>query len=480
MVTLGCPKNVVDAEEIAGALQARGHRLDARAHNGDIVVVHTCGFVRDAQEESVNAVLQAVEDKRAGRCRRVVVTGCLAQRFADALRDAIPEVDGFVGTGSTDRAAEVIASVEHAEAPLLQVERRPRHVWQATPTRALSTPPWTAYLKIGEGCGHRCSFCAIPAIRGPHVSKPFEAVLAEARHLAGQGVKELNVVSQDSTQYGYDLGRRSQLAPLLRELARLPGIRWVRALYCYPSRLTLDVIEAIVGTPGVCAYVDLPLQHADEGVLRAMRRPGSGQAYLRLIRRIRRANPDACIRTTFITGFPGETEEAFASLQRFVETAEFDRVGVFAYSTEEGTPAARLPGRPSAKEAERRREALLQMQRDISLDRNRRWVGRELEMLVESVRPLAVSQGRRQGRLLRGRTFRDAPEIDGAVEAAAAWGEPGDFVTVRVERAGPYDLFGRASAPVGRSRAARPSPSISPAADDVTPDGSGFVTIGFM
>jgi ribosomal protein S12 methylthiotransferase len=331
--------------------------------------------------------------------------------------------------------ADVVGDTLVRSEQLLLVPEKPHHRWVDTPGRVLSTRPWTAYLKISEGCDHKCTFCAIPSFRGAHVSKPLERIVEEAEGLARKGVRELNLIAQDSTQYGYDLYKEAMLPALLKALSGIDGVHWIRLFYCYPSRVNARIIETIASTPRVCQYIDMPLQHADDDVLRAMRRPLSGDAYLRILQQFREASPDVAIRTTFIVGFPGETEAQFENLLRFVEKAQFDRAGAFEYSTEEGTPSAELPGRVPMRTKRARKDKLMRLQREISLSRNRAWIGRGIEVLVESTEakngePRAI-----------GRSFRDAPEIDGQVVITGCGAAPGSFVRTRVTAAQPYDLI---------------------------------------
>ncbi len=498
MVNLGCPKNEVDSEEMLGVLSRSGYRIDGHGRTADVVVINTCGFIQSAKQESIDSILEALERKKRGEVGSVVVTGCLAQRYGPELAKEMPEVDAFLGTGQMADVADVVTSVSkngsargrekvkddgfilHPSDFILPkvssfILVKPHHRWLDVPTRIRSTAPWTAYLKISEGCGHRCTFCAIPSFRGAHVSKPLDRILQEAEMLAGQGVKELNLIAQDSTQYGYDLYRKPMLPSLLKQLSQVDGIRWIRLFYCYPSRVNAAVIEAIAGTPKVCQYIDMPLQHADDEILRSMRRPMSGGAYLKLIERFRDASPDVAIRTTFIVGFPGETDAHFATLEAFVEQAQFDRVGVFEYSVEDGTPSAELPNRVPARVKRARMERLMQRQQAISKTRNERWVGREMEVLVEStmddgrwtIDGMAPAADQRDDKTARrvsespkvsdrssivhrpssiiGRTFRDAPEIDGQVLVHAGGNTkatPGEFITARITEAREYDLIG--------------------------------------
>jgi ribosomal protein S12 methylthiotransferase len=300
----------------------------------------------------------------------------------------------------------------------------------------LSTPPWTAYLKIAEGCDHACAFCAIPSIRGPYTSKPLDRVLSEAAELASRGVVELNLIAQDTTRYGADLPGRRDLRVLLRELCEVDGVRWIRVLYAYPDRGLAELAEAMAGLPKVCAYLVVPLQHSDPGILRAMRRPGSGDEYIQTLRRLREALPGLAVRTTLIVGFPGETDGVFEGLVRFVEEAGFDRLGVFEFSPEPGTAAASMPDQIPACTRRARRDRLMRVQQEVSLDRNRAWVGREMDVLVESG---GHCNGRRQA---TGRSFRDGPEVDGSVVIAASAAAPGSFKRVRITDADVYDLRG--------------------------------------
>jgi ribosomal protein S12 methylthiotransferase len=457
MINLGCAKNVVDSEEMLGVLSENGYAIET-GDEADVVVINTCGFIDSAKQESIDVILEALERKKRGEVRKVVVAGCLAQRYSGDLVKELPDVDAFLGTGQMQSIAQVVGDTLVRPGQMLQVAEKPHHRWVDVPTRVRSTAPWTAYLKISEGCDHQCTFCAIPSFRGAHVSKPIERILQEAAMLAAQGVKELNLIAQDSTQYGYDIGGKPLLPTLLRELSQVDGIRWLRLFYCYPSRVNAAVIEAIATTPKVCQYIDMPLQHADDNVLRAMRRPANGRRYMDVLRQFREASPDVAIRTTFIVGFPGETDAQFENLMRFVEEAQFDRVGVFEYSVEDGTPSAELANRVPSRTKRARKDRLMRLQQEISLSRNRAWVGREMEILVESAgsNGLSGAKGSGESGALRGgqpntgqpapggrigRSFRDAPEIDGQVFLQNSNAMPGEFITARVTGARPYDLI---------------------------------------
>lgn len=442
MITLGCAKNRVDAEEVLGELEASGYRV-VNSGVPDVVVINTCGFIEAAKQESIDAILKALERKKQGRVGKVVVAGCLAQRYAAELARELPGVDAIVGTGRPAAVAEAVEDASAGRGSVIRVLRHPRHTWSTSLRRALTTTPWTAYLKISEGCSHPCTFCAIPSMRGPHVSKPFQMVLEEAGRLAKLGVRELVLIGQDTTQYGYDIAGRPLLPDLLEALSRIEGIEWIRLLYCYPSRVHRTLIEAMATIPKVCAYVDMPLQHAAEEVLRAMRRPMNAEAYLRIIADLRRWMPHAALRSTFIVGFPGETRQHFRELEAFLQAAQFDHAGVFEYSREEGTPAAELDGHVSARTKRARRDRLMTLQQDISLKQNQKWIGKNLRVLVEQV---LEGPG---GRIAVGRSFRDAPEVDGRVVVRSTRAVPGEFVWAHVTQAQPYDLIAQEMASAG-------------------------------
>ncbi len=439
LINLGCAKNEVDSEEMLGLLARSGYEVETShtaktvGSDSDVIVINTCAFIDAAKEESINTILEALERKQRGEVKKVIVAGCLVQRYAEELAREMPEVDGFLGTGQMGSITRVVGDSLIRTDQLLEVNAKPHHQWLDAPTRARIGAPWTAYLKISEGCDHACTFCAIPSFRGKHVSKPIERIVAEAEQLAAQGVKELNLIAQDSTQYGYDLYGNMRLPELLRALSPIDGIEWIRLFYCYPSRVNRGVIEAIATTPKVCHYIDMPLQHADNEVLRRMRRPMSYEGYIKLLGDFRAAVPDVAIRTTFIVGFPGETKENFATLERFVEEAQFDRVGVFEYSVEDGTPSAELEPKVPSRMKRTRKNMLMERQKGISLARNQAWIGRELDVLIEGRSGLEAGTA-------TGRSFRDAPEIDGQVYVRRCAVPAGSFVRTRVVEARPYDL----------------------------------------
>jgi ribosomal protein S12 methylthiotransferase len=433
LITLGCAKNEVDSEEIAGVLQRAGYQLDAHTRTPDVIIINTCGFIEPAKQESLQVIRDALREKRAGNTQKVIVAGCLVQRMGDALRQLLPEVDAFVGVGQMARFAEIVNATRQSHQPLTEIQP-PHHRWAEVTTRLRSRTPWSAYLKISEGCDHQCTFCTIPSFRGRHVSKPIERVLEEAHWLAQNGAKEINLIAQDTTQYGYDLYRRFMLPTLLRELAQVEGIRWIRLHYAYPSRVSDALIEAMASLPQVVPYLDVPLQHVNRSILRAMRRPGDGTAYLRLIQRLRDAMPAIAIRTTFIVGFPGETEAAFQELLDFLQQAQLDRVGAFLYSRERGTPAAEMPHQVPFRVKRERYDRLMRAQQPISLARNREWVGKEMTVLIEGYSE--------DGRYAIGRSHRDAPEVDGLVYVRQCNTPPGEFVAVQIEQADVYDLLG--------------------------------------
>jgi ribosomal protein S12 methylthiotransferase len=432
MVSLGCPKNLVDGEVMLGILQRRGHDLVADAGQADVMVVNTCAFIDRAKQESVDAILELAGQKSDGS-KRLVVTGCLAQRYDQDLRREIPEIDATLGTGQVEdilQAVEGMATVTDAEAG------PPTWVYDHLAPRVLTTPPWLAYLKISEGCDYTCSFCIIPTLRGRHRSRPLDDVVAEARALAERGVKELVLVAQDSTRYGLDLGRRDGLADLLRALGRVDGLRWIRVMYAYPATRSDRILDAMAEVDRVVKYVDMPLQHASDSVLARMKRPTGRGNLLGMVERVRARVPGVAFRTSFIVGFPGETEAEFAELLEFTRAAEFDHLGVFTFSDEEGTSSFDLAGRvpPRTKEARRRR--LLAAQKRVSARRHRARVGERLEVLVEGTHPDTDL-------LLRGRLSTQAPDIDGSVIINDGQAAPGEFVPCQVTEAHAYDLVAR-------------------------------------
>ncbi len=444
LITLGCAKNEVDSEEIAGVLQQAGYRLDPHTRTPDVTIINTCGFIEPAKQESLQVIRDALREKRAGNTQKVIVAGCLVQRMGDALRQMLPEVDAFVGVGQMARFAEIVNTARQSRQPITDIQP-PHHRWAEVTTRLRSRTPWSAYLKISEGCDHRCTFCTIPSFRGRHVSKPIERVLDEARWLAQNGAKELNLIAQDTTQYGYDLSRRFMLPQLLHELNQIEGVQWIRIHYAYPSRVSDALIEAMASLPKVVPYLDVPLQHVNRAILRAMRRPGDGATYLRMIERLRAAMPDIALRTTFIVGFPGETEAQFQQLLDFLQEAQLDRVGAFLYSRERGTPAAEMPDQVPFRVKRERYDRLMRAQQPISLARNRAWVGKAITVLIEGYTE--------EGRYAIGRTHRDAPDVDGLVYVRDCTAPPGEFVAVQIERADVYDLFGTLSGILSPSEA---------------------------
>ncbi|MHB8383767.1 MAG: 30S ribosomal protein S12 methylthiotransferase RimO [Candidatus Binataceae bacterium] len=439
LLTLGCPKNLADSELMLGALTQAGFEITLDPEDAQILVVNTCAFIEAAKKESLDAILEAAEVKHRGAGKRLVVAGCLSQRYSEELREKLPEVDVFVGTGNFLDLPELLRRTESPEARAMPYPGAAHLLPRSTAPRVKTGNFFTSYLKISEGCNHTCAFCIIPKIRGRHESRPVDDLVAEARALADGGVRELNLIAQDLTAYGRDLGsdlgHPASLAGLLRELSTVENLHWIRLLYCYPNFVTDELLGAIAELPKMVKYIDIPLQHADDAMLRAMRRERSGAALHKLLGRVRARIPGVVLRTSFIVGFPGETDAAFGRLVDFVREIEFDRVGVFTYSREENTAAFDLPGQLPERVKRERRAALMEIQAEISLKKNRDLVGREMEILVEGPLPGRATR-------LRGRTSGQAPDIDGSVFLKGD-AEPGEFVRARIEKALSYDLHAR-------------------------------------
>jgi ribosomal protein S12 methylthiotransferase len=440
-ISLGCPKNLVDSEVMMGRLKQAGYEITSDESEAETLVVNTCGFIDSAKRESIDAILEAARMKSEGKCQRLVVAGCLVERYRDELRAEIPEVDAFIGTNQIDEITTAAdARVNTRSLPVVTIgNQSATYLYDESTPRVLATPKHFAYVKIAEGCDRPCAFCFIPQMRGHFRSRRFGSVIAEARSLVEQGVKELVLVAQDSSRYGEDLDMQDGLAHLLRELARLDGVEWVRVMYAYPTHVSDAFLDVMASEPKACKYLDMPLQHASQKVLKLMRRGGNRESLERLIARVRERVPGVAVRTTFITGFPGETEEDFEELLKFIRNVEFDRVGVFAYSDEEGTPAYLLPDKIDAKTAERRRSALMKEQRKISRRRNRARVGSTVRILFEGA-------SAETDLLWQGRSETQAPDIDGCVlinDAPEGFvPQPGDFVNVLITGAHEYDLVG--------------------------------------
>jgi ribosomal protein S12 methylthiotransferase len=433
-VSLGCPKNLVDSEVMMGQLAARGHELTPDAAAADVLVVNTCSFIDPAKQESIDTILEMAEYKKVGRARKLVVAGCLVERYREDIRKQLPEVDALIGTNEIEKIVAVCEAAEGTEGPLLP------YLYHDLTPRVLATPNHFAYMKIAEGCDHPCSFCVIPQYRGAFRSRRFESVVAEATRLFSQGIREINLIGQDTTCFGEDLGIKDGLAALLARLAWIdtPHQKWIRFLYAYPNRVTQKLLDTIAAHDSLVKYIDIPLQHASAPVLKRMKRGGSGDIFLKLLERIRATIPGVTIRTSFIVGFPGETESDFETLCQFVEAAQFDRLGVFSYSDEDTSRSFGLDGKVDARTIYNRKRRLMALQRKISRRRNRQQVGNTIKVLVEGVSPETdlLWQARQPGQ---------APEIDGVTLINDFEGEPptrGEIRSLRVTEAHDYDVVG--------------------------------------
>ena len=441
-VSLGCPKNLVDSEVMMGQLKQNGFAITADAAEADTVVVNTCGFIESAKKESIEAILEAARLKSDGKATRLVVAGCLVERYRDELKAAMPEVDAFIGTSQINDIMTVCdPNTNLRSLPVIPLgNQSATYLYDESTPRVLATPSHYAFIKIAEGCDRPCAFCFIPQMRGHFRSRRFGSIVAEAQQLAEEGVKELILVAQDSSRYGEDLGKQDALAQLLRELSHTEGVEWVRVMYTYPTHISDAFLDVLATEPKAVKYLDMPLQHASQNVLKLMKRGGNRPSLERLIKRVRDRVPGIAVRTTFITGFPGETEEDFEELLAFVRNVQFDRVGVFTYSDEEGTPAFDLPNKVNAKIAQRRRARLMKEQARISRKRNKARIG-------ETVRVLFEGESKESDSLWQGRMEGQAPDIDGCVlinDAPESFEPlPGQLVNVLITSAQEYDLVGR-------------------------------------
>lgn len=430
VVTLGCPKNLVDSEVMTGLIKEAGFELTGDPGVADAIIVNTCGFIEDAKEESIETVLELARYKEEGRCRRLIMAGCLSQRYHKELMTEMPEVDHFVGTGEIGRIADILRGIENERS----IVGNPTYLYDASTPRLLSSTSGSAYVKIAEGCSNHCSYCTIPLVRGEFRSRKVESVEREVMELALRGVREINLIAQDTTSYGRD-GGDGDLVTLLKRLVQIDGIEWIRLLYLHPARLGEDLLRVIRDEEKICKYVDLPLQHIDDRILRAMGR-GVGEKEIRqLIERIREIIPGVTLRTTFIVGFPGEDEEAFEKLLDFVEEMEFDRLGAFTYSREEGTVAYRMEGQVSERVKKRRYRELMLLQREIALRKNRGLIGSIQRALVEGVSDESPY-------LFQARVENQAPDVDGITYIARGEVGKGEMVSLLITDAGPYDLVG--------------------------------------
>jgi ribosomal protein S12 methylthiotransferase len=463
MVSLGCPKNLVDSEVMLGLAQQQGHELTPDAADAEVLIVNTCAFIDKAKQESIDTILEMAEHKKSGACRRLIVTGCMAERYRDELRAEIPEIDAVLGTGEVPEIVGAIGAngapgAKAAVIPLLRSNGEPiaildpshlshpshpshlpTYIYDADTPRMLATPRHYAYVKIAEGCDYKCAFCIIPTLRGHYRSRPHDSIVREAESLAARGVKELLLISQDTSFYGIDRQERGSLARLLRALNRVDGLEWIRMLYLYPTTIADDVLDAMADSEKVCRYIDLPLQHASDAVLKRMKRPGTRGSYEKLLDRIRTRVPAVSLRTTFIVGFPGETEADLTQLEEFVKTVRFDHVGVFTYSHEEGTSAHQLTDDVRAATKTARRNRLMKVQKRIVGETQKARIGRRVRLLVDG--PAAEHE-----LVLRARLESQAPDIDALVyltECNPAEFAAGQFLEAEIVGSRGYDLLAR-------------------------------------
>lgn len=440
VVSLGCPKNLVDSETMLGLIHEENYEITNDPSEAEIIIVNTCGFIESAKEESINTILQMAEYKKSGSCKYIIVTGCLSQRYAEELFSELPEADAIAGVEVYDEIGSIIKRVMNGERFIMLERSKPDVIYTSKETflpRILTTPSYTAYLKIAEGCDNCCSYCAIPKIRGPYRSKPMEQVLKEAKALADNGVKELIVVAQDTTRYGEDLpGGKLLLADLLKKLNKIESLKWIRVMYCYPNNFTDELIETFASLDKVCKYVDLPLQHASNRLLASMNRYDTREEVETLLAKLRKRIPGIVIRTTFIVGFPGETDADFEELKEFVEQQRFENAGVFAYSQEEGTVAGAMPNQIPDEIKQERYHELMALQAQISEEIHKDTEGQTLEVLVEGIEEDGSG-------LHYGRSYREAPDIDGLVFIENPGDiKPGCFVKVNILQGFTYESVG--------------------------------------
>ncbi|MFQ6082380.1 MAG: 30S ribosomal protein S12 methylthiotransferase RimO [Candidatus Aminicenantia bacterium] len=428
VISLGCAKNLVDTETMLGILKESGYSLTSNFEEAEVIIINTCGFIKQAKEESVDAILGAVNYKKSGSVKKIIVTGCLSQRYRRELEKEFPEIDAFLGVNEYPQINRVVEgnSVLWSEKYFLYNHLHPR---------VLTTPPSWVYLKISEGCSHQCSFCAIPFIRGPYRSREIDSIIIEAQNLASQGIKELNLISQDTTFYGQDLDLKDGLTQLLKKLIEIEGIEWIRILYSYPEEITDSLLE-ILNEEKICSYLDIPFQHSDEKIIKKMVRGTDGKRALKLIRKIRKKVPDITLRTSLIVGFPGEGEREFENLKNFCRKAEFDRLGVFTYSQEEGTPAFLLGDPVSEKIKERRKKEIMELQAEISYEKNKRLIGQRFEAIIEG-------HSEQNPQYLVGRLKSQAPEVDGVVLIENNNSQYQFLKEIDINEAFVYDLKGK-------------------------------------
>ena len=430
VISLGCNKNRVDTETALGLLKEHGYDFTPEMEKADLLLVNTCGFIESAREESINTILEMAEHKKTGRCRLLIVTGCLAQRYEKELLAAIPEIDILLGVNQYAQLPAIIDQALNGEKISLCQDDHSYFEHE----RLLTTPFYSAYIRIGEGCSNHCSFCAIPDIRGPYRSRKKETILQEMKQLVTKGVREHILVAQDTTRYGWDLDKNSRLPDLMEKAAQLPGVDWLRVLYCYPDETSIHLLDLIANTENICSYLDLPVQHIHPNILKKMRRRGTREDILRCVNEAKKRN--ITLRTSLIVGFPGETDEQFQDLIDFIQEARFDRLGVFVYSPEEGTPAASLPDQIPETVKQERLDRVMTLQQSISLELNRKRIGSVEKMLVTDVDTTSS--------MCLGRTEREAPETDGELYVTYSGKVPeiGSFISVKITGADIYDLTG--------------------------------------
>jgi ribosomal protein S12 methylthiotransferase len=440
IVSLGCARNLVDSEVMAGLLEKDNYRIVQQPSDADVVLINTCGFIGPAKEESIETILEISRLKEEGKVKKLVVAGCLAQRYPDELARELPEVDLFIGTGEVPHIAKILREHE-ANSSRRKYIGIPTYLYDHTTPRSRSTPSYTTFLKVSEGCDHKCAFCIIPQLRGPHRSRSIESVVSEASALGQNGVKEINLIAQDLTAYGRDRKDGTTLHALLREMAQVEGIHWIRLLYAYPNFLDQALLEVIRDSEKICKYVDIPFQHVSQSLLRRMRRGKSGSAVREAVEKLRTAIPGLTLRTSLIVGFPGETEADFAELLDFVEATEFERLGVFKYSDEEGTAAARMIGTVTEEEKEQRWQEIMELQSSISRKKN--------EALIGTIQRVMIGEFDHEAERMSGRTQAHAPEVDGVVyiDGYSVLDEPnsqhgGEMIDVKIVSALDYDLIG--------------------------------------